>query len=78
MLSPGIFSNTEVWRKKKEQDPAQQMREATEAGGSSGENVVSWKACEEYLEEEVTSAATRPHVDWTPATGFGDTEGDLD
>ena len=59
MLSPGIFSNTERFEKKKEQDPAQQMREATEAGGSSGENVVSWKACE----EEVTSAATRPHVD---------------
>lgn len=41
------------------------MREATrEVGGSSGENVGSWKACEEYLKkEEVISAATRSHVD---------------
>ena len=64
--------------KKKEQDPAEQVREATEAGGISGENVVSGKACEERPEEEVSSAATRSHVDCTPGTGFGNMEGDLD
>lgn len=45
--------------------------------GNSGEDVVSWKACEESLEEGVViSAATRSSEGWMSSTPFGHKESD--